>query len=913
MRRFHKLLSLLLALAIVTGVTAAFPMTAGASSDENLPYSVCGTCGAENPEDIEWYAFNDNSMVLFGTGAIQDYTLSNGVSTAPWYGHDYSTISSTLFATKIAVEYGITRIGDYCFYIGDNYPYNFIVQLQNIDIANTVTSIGKYAFYNQKIQQIILPPSVTHIGANAFKKCTLNKLSYYGDPDDLVWESDGEDSEFPSGITCHILTKYADHVSAYNARFAYKHITFTADLEDMYAGAGEDVDRNIALYYGTANIRVFGGAAPYIIVGRFDGKKKSVTHGSNGFASCVLRDNKYYILTQNSIGALNEATVNGTSGKVEGYNSTALSDLKLRITHEYIGTNTVKVIYTLQNTSNAAITGLKVGGTGDIKIGADDFAAIEPLSEGGSQVGFYMKSNQNFDKSGDNYATLGFIGSGVEKTKAEGGTPATYYDNAHYFYGKADSNKGGSAVGSKTVVMIPERIFNMNTADNANSGRSQDSGSFDYGLDSGMSYYWDNIDLAANESKQYAVLFSVYGASNDASAQTVIEDIKDTYYTATFQNTDHSVLYRQVVKNGDSPVYGGVTPTKARHLSENYTFSGWTDGTDTYAANAELPEVTGDVTYTATYDVGTNKLFHEHSITLHGDIGVNFFLNVTHEEVERGVTVKFHWQDNEGKVNRNSEYTLSPDDYDSGTGHYKAKCWVPAAEMTYSIHAVAWFEGNEYTGETDDYCVKDYGAEVLNPDSDFSKSYGVSQPTEYAKLRDLMICMLDYGAKAQLAFDRKTGDLANNIFSTYGVTYSMETLTAEQIGEYTEANTPMKTSGSSVGLKFSGSSVVYLSKTSIRHYYTVTDSSLFTEEVINADHGGFTYHTKDHGLYFELSDIPASKLDEPQVFRLGGEDYSFSALNYSQMVLDSSLPQADKDLAIATVWYNQAAKRYFGD
>ena len=462
--------------------------------------------------------------------------------------------------------------------------------------------------------------------------------------------------------------------------------------------------------------------------------------------------------------------------------------------------------------------------------------------------------------------------------------------------------------------MIPERIFGMNNAANVNSGKSQSTGSFEHNLDSGMSYYWDIDSLPANGSKQYAVLFSVYGAKDDTSAQHVIEDIKDTYYTVTWENEDHTPLFKQIVKQGDHPVYGGATPAKARYNEYSYTFSGWTDGTDTFGKDAVLPAVDGDVTYTATFAATQNKLFHEHSITLHGDIGVNFFLNVTPEEVDRGVTVKFRWG-GDGKINRTSEYTLSADDYDSATGHYKAKCWVAAAEMTYNIHAVAWFEGHEYTRETDDYCVRDYGAEVLNPESEFSQSYSVSHPTEYAKLRELMIKMLDYGAKAQLAFDRRTNDLANNIFQTYNVGYTMTPVTADQIGEHTAARTPMKNSESvaNVGLKYAGSSTVYLSKTSIRHYFTVENSSLFTDEVINADHGGFTYHTKDHGLYFELSDIPASKLDEQQEFKLGGESYYFSVLNYSQMVLNSTLPQADQDLAIATYWYNDAANTYFGD
>lgn len=914
MRSFHKILSLLLALTIVLGAFAAVPLTASAA-DQSLPYKVSGVCGAEHPSDVEWYAFDDNSMVFFGTGAIMDYTLSNGVSTAPWYGLNIQTITNTLFATKISVEYGITRIGDYCFYIGDNYPYTFVVQLQNIDIANTVTSIGKYAFYNQKIQQIIIPPSVTHIGANAFKKCALARLSYYGDPNELIWESDGEDSEFPNGITCHILTKYAEKVADFNARFAYKHITFVADAQDLYSQAGEDVDRNIALYYGTANSRVFGGAAPYIIVGRFDGKKKSVTHGNNGFASCVYYDDSYYLLTDSATGALNKANINST-GKAEGYEKTALSNLKLHITHEYVGTNTVKVIYKLENTGSSAISNLKLGGTGDIKIGADDTAAIEPLKETidnqEKQVGFYMKSTKNFDKSGDsNYATLGFIGNHVEKTKAEGENPATYYADAHFFYGKADANTAGSAVGSKTVVLIPERVFNKNdAAANAASGKSQDSGTFDNELDSGMSYYWDNVNLEAGESKEFAVLFSVYGTNSEAeSAQSMITDLSEQYYTVTWKNWDKSDLFKQVVKHGDRPVYNGAKPVRPRYQDKNYTFSGWKDANDlSVDISSGFPAAVGDTTYVADYSEGTNKLFHEHALTLHGDIGVIFFLDVTREEVDKGVTVKFKWRTGESIPERSSEYTLSQDDYNPATGHYKAKCWVAAAEMTYKIHADAYFQGNKYEKEWDEYSVRDYGETIIKNKDEFSP-----------KLVDLAIEMLNYGAKAQLVFDRKTDDLATANFGDYEASrnYVMSNVTTDMIDEVTTPKSNMSTDVADLGLRYWGSSLIYQTKTTLRHYYTVTDGSKFTESVKNS--ANFSYGAKDGGIYFDVSDIPAADLHLNQNFTItdvnnNTKTYSYSPLHYCKLLLmqeDDVTSPAEKDLAKATYLYNRSAWNYF--
>ena len=71
-------------------------------------------------------------------------------------------------------------------------------------------------------------------------------------------------------------------------------------------------------------------------------------------------------------------------------------------------------------------------------------------------------------------------------------------------------------------------------------------------------------------------------------------------YTVTWKNGDTVLETDTDVAEGTTPTYDGATPTKTSDTYYDYTFSGWFDGSNTYAADA-LPAVSGDVTYTAQF------------------------------------------------------------------------------------------------------------------------------------------------------------------------------------------------------------------------------------------------------------------------------------------------------------------------
>ncbi len=91
------------------------------------------------------------------SGAGATYTATTATYT-PWYISRTNTMSVT-------IADGVTSIGSYTFYN--------CTGIASLTISNTVTSINTYAFYGcNKITSLTIPNSVTAIGANAFYNCT---------------------------------------------------------------------------------------------------------------------------------------------------------------------------------------------------------------------------------------------------------------------------------------------------------------------------------------------------------------------------------------------------------------------------------------------------------------------------------------------------------------------------------------------------------------------------------------------------------------------------------------------------------------------------------------------------------------------------------------------------------------------
>jgi hypothetical protein len=126
--------------------------------------------------------------------AIPDYPDEQE---APEWGKYASVIR------KVVLEEGVNRIGAYAF---DNFHYDSY-HLQEIEIPNTVSSIGNGALARTELQRVVFPDSVTELGSSVLFDCPkLSSLTFTGGisaiPDSMCYNLDALTSVvIPEGVS----------------------------------------------------------------------------------------------------------------------------------------------------------------------------------------------------------------------------------------------------------------------------------------------------------------------------------------------------------------------------------------------------------------------------------------------------------------------------------------------------------------------------------------------------------------------------------------------------------------------------------------------------------------------------------------------------------------------------------------
>lgn len=334
------------------------------------------------------------------------------------------------------------------------------------------------------------------------------------------------------------------------------------------------------------------------------------------------------------------------------------------------------------------------------------------------------------------------------------------------------------------------------------------------------------------------------------------------------------------------------TETRCRHeeLVDATITRGVKDGRNVLIATAEID---GN-TYTDTKEF---NYFAYYSLTLGGDIGVNFYLDLTDEELEKGVCVDFTWN------GKNASATFdSTSVKDAKTGCYKATCYVCAAEMSDMITAAITFGDDEAPIATQQYSVRDYALVIINnKEGKFSD-----------ELITLVKTMLNYGTSAQIQFDHNLENAANA-----GVDYAIEKLTQDELASI-NSDVPDKDAMSAAldgkGIEYYGYSLLLKTKTTLRFYFKKNGTDISALSLLDSkgkNVGAIKDYNADYG-YIEVTGIPASKLGENYELKYGDVSLgSFSAFSYVKDILLNVEDRVTEETVTTLYRYNEAAIEYF--
>ncbi len=108
-----------------------------------------GTCG----ENLTWTLDAEGTLTISGTGDMTDYGT-----------HVYTEWDDAK-VRNVVIEAGVTSIGDEAF--------NWTDDLKSVVIPDTVTRIGKQAFWTCHLTEVTIPGSVKEIDEEAFRECSF--------------------------------------------------------------------------------------------------------------------------------------------------------------------------------------------------------------------------------------------------------------------------------------------------------------------------------------------------------------------------------------------------------------------------------------------------------------------------------------------------------------------------------------------------------------------------------------------------------------------------------------------------------------------------------------------------------------------------------------------------------------------
>ena len=282
-----------------------------------------------------------------------------------------------------------------------------------------------------------------------------------------------------------------------------------------------------------------------------------------------------------------------------------------------------------------------------------------------------------------------------------------------------------------------------------------------------------------------------------------------------------------------------------------------------------------------------------HSLTLAGDIGLNFYFYYADASEDDFVVFSF-----------NGKQTIVPIDlnnYDDETGAYKFTFNVAAADAAEDI--LCWYESPTAYSEDDYYSVNQYIAESGSINDD--------------NLRNLMGSLAEYCYRANRLFKPESD------FTKAEVEGYSDTIDSFNLDLVTECAPEFHDFEG--GVNYVGMSLVLRTKTALRIYFSLPEGKSIDDYAFTADcpNTGTSLDLnpvkKGYLWYIEISDIASAELDNYYYITVVDESgnpvnsWKVSALSYVCQVLERANDFSEElvNTCKALAKYNEYANMYF--
>ena len=290
-----------------------------------------------------------------------------------------------------------------------------------------------------------------------------------------------------------------------------------------------------------------------------------------------------------------------------------------------------------------------------------------------------------------------------------------------------------------------------------------------------------------------------------------------------------------------------------------------------------------------------------YSLSLEGDIGVNFFVEFSESDIANNdpyveFTIPSGSSSTTKKVYVNAksgeERELARVDTTtvSGKTYYVFKCPVAAKEMTSEITAHVVYDDSE--GKEYKYCVKDYADYILN---------NAQSVPAYEEAVPLVKALLNYGAYSQKYFGTNTNKLAN---ADLGPNEKGPWSFAISHTDYVISNLPD-------GVSFEGTSIYLKSGTTLSLYFKNKSGNDVTFKL-----GNKVLEAKENKgfIQIDITDIKANELLNDFTITVGESgSVTYGPMNYCKSILAGSGSEELKGVVRALYRYAEAANNYGGN